>query len=151
MSRLLRHIDLFESIERDSDMLSGSKLKMIQVLFESLCASLSAAQGHGANKAVERKLQALSRAQKILKGLQLTLNEGAQPLLGSELGQLYAYMAKRLWQSNLHQDLTAIDEVLSLARILASAWQKLSQPIQVRADFPVLGAAELRGSVSYLA
>lgn len=151
MSRLPRHIDLFETIERDSDMLSGSKLKMIQVLFESLCASLSAAQGHGANHALERKLQALSRAQKILKGLQLTLNESAQPALGADLVQLYAYMARRLWQASSHQDAQAIDEVLSLTRTLTDAWKNVSHPVKMQFDFPSSNAGQLRTSVSYLA
>lgn len=151
MSRLPRHIDLFETIERDSDMLCGSKLKMIQVLFESLCASLAAAQGHGANRALERKLQALSRAQKILKGLQLTLSESAQPSLGTELAELYDYMARRLWHANFHQDAQAIDEVLSLTRTLSDAWQKVSQPVKMRFDFSSPDAGQLRSSVSYLA
>ena len=124
---------------------------MIQVLFESLCASLSAAQGHAANHALERKLQALSRAQKILKGLQLTLNQSAQPTLGADLAQLYAYMARRLWQASSHQDAKAIDEVLSLTRTLSDAWKKVSQPVKMQFDFPRADAVQLRSSISYMA
>jgi flagellar protein FliS len=151
MSRLTRSINFFESLERDSALLSGSKLSMIQVLFEALCASLSAAQGHSAQRATERKLQALSRAQRILKGLQLTLDDNDQVTLGADLAALYAYMSARLCDASFHQDAQAIDEVLSLARTLAQAWQTLSKPVKMQFDFAGLGGDQTRSSVSYLA
>ena len=126
MSRRSQHIDLYVSVQRDADLLSGSKLKMIQVLFEDLCASLSAAQGHGIHQATERKNQSLTRAQRTLKGLQMTLGQSAQPTLGSKLSELYHYMGARLWQAHVHGDHQAIAEVLVLTRILADAWMKLS-------------------------
>lgn len=151
MSRLARSIESFERLERDSELLSGSKLKMIQVLFEALCASLSSAQGHRAQRARERELQALSRAQRILKGLQLALDEAAQSSLGSDLGGLYSYMSARLWDASSRNDAQAIDEVLALTRTLSHAWQKLSKPAKVPFDFAGLSSADSRSSVSYLA
>jgi flagellar biosynthetic protein FliS len=126
MSRRSQHIDLYVSVQRDADLLSGSKLKMIQVLFEDLCASLSAAQGHGTHQATERKNQSLTRAQRTLKGLQMALGQSAQPTLASKLSELYHYMGARLWQAHVHGDHQAIAEVLVLTRILADAWMKLS-------------------------
>ena len=151
MSRLPRHIELFETIERDSDLLSGSKLKMIQVLFESLCRAISTAQGHGAHGAVESKVRALNQAQKILKGLQLALAENDHSTLGSDLGQLYAYMGSRLWQATFHPDEAALDEVLGLARTLSDAWHKLSQPVTMQFDYLGSGSQKPRSAVSYLA
>ncbi|MDH4478908.1 MAG: flagellar export chaperone FliS [Rhodoferax sp.] len=150
MSRLPRHIELFESIERDSDLLSGSKLKMIQVLFEALCTSISTAQGHQANQAAELKVRAVTRAQKILKGLQLALTENNQSTLGGDLAELYAYMAARLWHANRHHDAHALEEVLSLARTLSDAWQTLPQPASMRFDYVGSGAQTPRTSLSYL-
>jgi flagellin-specific chaperone FliS len=95
MSRRSQHIDLYVSVQRDADLLGGSKLKMIQVLFEDLCASLSAAQGHGIHQATERKNQSLTRAQRTLKGLQMTLGQSAQPTLGSKKSELYHNMGAR--------------------------------------------------------
>lgn len=126
MSSRSQQIDLYVSVQRDADLLSGSKLKMIQVLFEDLCASLCAAQGHGIHEATERKNQSLRRAQRTLKGLEMTLGKSAQPTLGSKLSELYNYMGARLWQAHVHGDHQAIAEVLCLTRILADAWMKLS-------------------------
>ena len=146
-----RHIDLFETVQRDADLLSGSKLKMIQVLFESLCGALSAAQGHGFNHVLERKLQSLSRAQRIIKGLQLTLDTNKQPSLGSALGQLYSYMGARLWHANVHQDNQAIHEVLSLSRTLSDAWQKLSHPAMTKGEMRSMETKTWPVTSSYLA
>jgi len=151
MSIRARNIDLFETVQRDADLLSGSKLKMIQVLFESLCAALSAAQGHGFNHVLERKLQSLSRAQRIIKGLQLTLDTNKQPSLGSALGQLYSYMGARLWHANVHQDNQAIHEVLSLSRTLSDAWQKLSHPAMTKGEMRSMETKTWPVTSSYLA
>ncbi len=129
MSRRPSHIDLFETVQRDADLLSGSKLKMILVLFENLSSALLAAQGHGSHMALERQHQALSRAQRIIKGLQLTLNASHHPILGASLKQLYGYMGARLWHANVHKDHQAIHEVLALTRTLSYAWQKLSHTV----------------------
>jgi flagellar protein FliS len=151
MSRLPRHIELFESIERDSDLLSGSKQKMVQVLFESLCNAISTAQGHSANQATELKVRAVTRAQKILNGLQLSLSEDGQSTLSTDLAHLYSYMAGRLWDANRHHDSGALEEVLSLARTLSDAWKKLSQPVKMHFDYVPSGSPNLSLGRSYLA
>lgn len=134
MSRLARHFEMFENVERESDLLSGSKLKMIQTLFEGLCASLSAAQGHDANHALERKVHALLRAQRILKGLQSTIKPDTDASLAAKLGPLYGYMAERLWRANTRNDSDALNEVLSLTRTLADGWQAVTRPATMRFD-----------------
>jgi flagellar biosynthetic protein FliS len=127
MTRRSQNIDLFLSVQRDADLLTGSKLMMIQVLFEDLCASLSSAQGHGVHQALERRQLALAHAQKIIKGLQLALDTSKQSELSSILGQLYSYMGARLWHAHVHRDNQAIGEVLSLTRTLTNAWRNLPQ------------------------
>ena len=134
MSRLARHFEMFENVERESDLLSGSKLKMVQTLFEGLCASLSAAQGHDANHALERKVHALLRAQRILKGLQSTIKPDTDASLAAKLGPLYGYMAERLWRANTRNDSDALNEVLSLTRTLADGWQAVTRPATMRFD-----------------
>ncbi len=151
MSRRTHLIHLYESVQRDSDLMTGSKLKMIQVLFESLNASLLAAQGHGLNQAPELKLQSLSSAQRIIKGLQLTLDSNRHPPLGSNLAYLYAYMGMRLWQANVHRDVQALSEVLLLTRTLSDAWKKLSQPITPRKEIRPMAYQNRRLTAPYMA
>jgi flagellar protein FliS len=149
MARRTQGIDLYESVQRDADLLTGSRLKMIQVLFESLSAALSAALGHGAHHALERRQQALSRAMRIIKGLQLTLDSNREPLLGSSLGQLYSYMGARLWHAHVHRDHPAIHEVLSLTRTLSDAWQKLSHSVKPPSDVGQTPAPKLPFTTTY--
>jgi len=140
MSRRPRHIDLFESVQRNAELLTGNKLKMIVVLFENLSSALLAAQGHGTHMALQQQHQALSRAQRIIKGLQLSLNDSHHPLLGSSLRQLYGYMGSRLWHATVHKDHQAVLEVLGLTRTLLDAWTNLSHVEKLPAE------AGLRGS-----
>lgn len=150
MFRRIPKIQLFEAVQRDADLLTGSKLKLIQVLFDGLCAALSAAHGHSIHKSLERKYQALSRAQRIIKGLQLTLDSSSQPWLSSALGQLYAYMGERLWHAQVRHDHEAINEVLLLARTLSEAWQTLSPSVAPALQMPPvpLNQGRIRASVS---
>ena len=150
MNRRMHPIDLFESVQRDAELLTGSKLKMIQVLFESLCSALLVAQGHGSNQAMERKVLALSRAQRIIKGLQLTLKTDHQTLLSSDLTQLYGYMGERLWEAHVNQDPQAIGEVLLLARTLSAAWLNLSPPVMSQIDLRSTVSHTSLGGSAYL-
>jgi flagellar protein FliS len=151
MHRRTPNIELFESVQMNANLLSGSKLNMIQVLFDGLSAALLAAQGHGINQAIERKLRALSRAQRIIKGLQLTLDKEKEHLLSTNLEELYRYMGTRLWHASALHDTDAITEVLWLTRTLSDAWSKLSQPMSQQYEVTLSPMKEGRLSRSYLA
>jgi flagellar protein FliS len=151
MHRRTPNIKLFESVQMNANLLSGSKLNMIQVLFDGLSAALLAAQGHGINQATERKLRALSRAQRIIKGLQLTLDKEKELLLSTNLEDLYRYMGTRLWHASALHDTEAITEVLWLTRTLSDAWSKLSQPMSQQYEVKLSPIKDGRLSRSYLA
>lgn len=151
MLRRTPNIELFESVQMNANLLSGSKLNMIQVLFDGLIAALLTAQGHGINKATERKLRALSRAQRIIKGLQLTLDKEKELSLSTNLEELYRYMGTRLWHASALNDTEAITEVLWLTRTLSDAWSKLSQPMSQQYEVTLSPMKEGRLSRSYLA
>lgn len=150
MYRRIPKIQLFEAVQRDADLLCGRKLNLIQVLFDGLSAALSAAHGHSTHHALDKKHKALSRAQRIIKGLQLTLDTRVQAGLSSTLGQLYGYMGERLWHAQVRQDNEAIIEVLMLTRTLSAAWQSLSPPVSPMIEMPpaALYQGRIRASVT---
>ena len=103
----------------------ANKVELIQMLFDGLTESLSSAKGHIQNNAIEEKSKALSRAGRIVVGLQGALDFERGGELAQNLNELYAYVTRRLFHVNAYNDLTVLDEVQSLIKDITEAWKSL--------------------------
>jgi flagellar protein FliS len=83
------------------------------------------AKGHIQNKAIEEKSKSISRASRIVVGLQSALDFNRGGELAHNLNDLYSYIIRRLIHVNARNDLEALDEVYSLMKDVADAWQNL--------------------------
>ena len=100
-------------------------MQLIQMLFDGLVDSLSAAEGEITRKNIIGKSKAINRATSIIYGLQASLdfNKGAE--LARNLNDLYEYMARRVMFANMHNDINALLEVKGLVNEIRSAWKLL--------------------------
>ncbi len=103
----------------------ANRVELIQMLFDGLIDSLSAARGHIERKAIEEKSKALTRASRIVVGLQAALDLDKGGELASNLNELYSYIVRRLLHVNVHNDLEALKEVHSLITEVREAWQQV--------------------------
>lgn len=101
----------------------ANRVELIQMLFDGLIDSMSAARGHIEHKALEEKSKALTRASRILVGLQSALDFEQGGDLAANLNELYAYGIRRLLHVNVHNDLDALREVHSLMTEVREAWR----------------------------
>jgi flagellar protein FliS len=104
---------------------TADNVQLIQMLFDGLTESLATAKGHIQNNAIEEKSKALSRAGRIVVGLQGALDFERGGELAQNLNELYAYVTRRLFHVNAYNDLTVLDEVQSLIKDIAEAWKTL--------------------------
>ena len=104
---------------------TADNVQLIQMLFDGLTESLASAQGHIQNNAIEEKSKALSRAGRIVVGLQGALDFERGGELAQNLNELYAYVTRRLFHVNAYNDLTVLEEVQSLIKDIAEAWKTL--------------------------
>jgi flagellar protein FliS len=95
------------------------------MLFDGLSESLASAKGHMMNNAIEEKSKALSRAGRIVVGLQGALDFEHGGELAQNLNELYAYVTRRLFHINAYNDLSALEEVQSLINDITEAWKTL--------------------------
>jgi flagellar protein FliS len=95
------------------------------MLFDGLTESLASAKGHIQNNAIEEKSKAISRAGRIVVGLQGALDFERGGELAQNLNELYAYVTRRLFHVNAYNDLTVLEEVQSLIKDIAEAWKTL--------------------------
>ena len=126
----------YGSVQVVTGVATADNIQLIQMLFDGLTESLASAKGHIQNNAIEEKSKALSRAGRIVVGLQGALDFERGGELAQNLNELYAYVTRRLFHVNAYNDLVVLDEVQSLIQDIAQAWKTLpsllnqTQPVQ---------------------
>ena len=115
----------YGSVQVVTGVATADNVQLIQMLFDGLTESLSSAKGHIQNNAIEEKSKALSRAGRIVVGLQGALDFERGGELAQNLNELYAYITRRLFHINAQNDLTALEEVKTLIKDISQAWQTL--------------------------
>ena len=103
----------------------ANRVELIQMLFDGLIDSLSAARGHIEHRAIEEKSKALARAGRIVVGLQAALDLDKGGDLAHNLNELYSYVLRRLLHVNAYNDLQALKEVHSLISEVREAWRQV--------------------------
>lgn len=103
----------------------ANRVELIQMLFDGLIDSLSAARGHIEHRAIEEKSKSLARASRIVVGLQAALDLDKGGDLATNLNELYSYIVRRLLHVNIHNDLTALEEVHGLITEVREAWRQV--------------------------
>jgi flagellar protein FliS len=108
----------------------ADSVQLIQMLFDGLIDSLSAAEGQIERKEVQAKGESLSRATRIVLGLQgsLDLEKGGE--IASNLADLYDYCTRRLMHANLKNDVDAVQEVKRLISEIRDAWSQVPELLQ---------------------
>jgi flagellar protein FliS len=126
----------YGSVQVVTGVATADNIQLIQMLFDGLTESLSSAKGHIQNNAIEEKSKSLSRAGRIVVGLQGALDFERGGELAQNLNELYAYVTRRLFHVNAYNDLVVLEEVQSLIQDIAQAWKTLpsllnqTQPVQ---------------------
>lgn len=103
----------------------ANRVELIQMLFDGLIDSLSAAKGHIEHRNIEDKSKALARASRIVVGLQAALDLDKGGDLAANLNELYGYLVRRILHVNIHNDLLVLEEVRSLISEVRDAWRQV--------------------------
>lgn len=110
----------------ESAVLSASPHQLVVLLFDGALSAMKKAAILIEQGDIPGKGRALSQAINIItNGLRAGLNHEAGGEISANLDSLYDYMTRRLLQANLHNDLSAIDEVSTLLSNIADAWKEI--------------------------
>jgi flagellar protein FliS len=96
--------------------------QLIQMLLDGLIESLNIAEGHIKRKAIAEKSYHLTRAGRIVLGLQNALDFESGGDVAKTLSELYQYLTRRLLHINIRNDLEALNEVRGLVQQVRDAW-----------------------------
>ncbi|MBS1207526.1 MAG: fliS [Proteobacteria bacterium] len=110
----------------ESAVLSASPHQLVVLLFDGALSAMKKAAILIEQGDIPGKGRALSHAINIItNGLRAGLNHETGGEISANLDSLYDYMTRRLLQANLHNDLSAIDEVSKLLSNIADAWKEI--------------------------
>lgn len=108
----------------------ADSVQLVQMLFDGLIDSLAAAEGQIERKEIQAKGESLSRAMRIVLGLQGSLNLEKGGEIAANLADLYDYCTRRLMHANLKNDVEAVQEVKRLISEIRDAWSQVPELLQ---------------------
>lgn len=131
-----RAAQAYSQIGVETGVAAASPQHLIVMLYDGALQAIAQARGHMAAGRIAEKGRALSRAVGIVdEGLKACLDP-AGGAIAAQLGELYAYVCRRLLVAGARNDLAALDEAAALLDELRDAWAQLDRA-PVPASAPV--------------
>jgi len=113
----------YAKVGLETGVLAATPHKLIVMLFDGAKMAIDRAYLHTQNKEIAAKGRAISHAISIInEGLRASLNKQVGGEIALNLDALYEYMANRLLEANLNNDLAMLTEVSGLIVELRGAW-----------------------------
>ena len=127
----------YKRVDIESAVASADKHELISLLFKALIGALAGAEVHHHHENKDQVREYLSKACRILAGLQGSLDYEHGGDIAVNLGQLYGYSIRKLFAANVNLDDAPdnVAEVKSLLEPIAEAWETMdrSKPSQLMA------------------
>jgi flagellar secretion chaperone FliS len=124
------HARLYSNVGVETSVVDASPHKLVALLFDGFFESVGQARMAIDARQTEVKGRAIGRAVRIVdEGLKASLDLQAGGALAADLAELYAYVARRLTQANLNNDIGALDECRTLMQPLREAWASIAPQV----------------------
>jgi len=115
----------YQNVGIQSQLHEASPHRLIQMLMDGALSRLAQARGALARGQTASKGQLIGKAISIIGGLREALNLEQGGEYAVRLDSLYDYMARRLLESNLQNDVGRLDEVYNLLSVVKSGWDQI--------------------------
>jgi flagellar secretion chaperone FliS len=112
----------------ESRILSADSVELVKMMYQASIAAVRDARRHLANHDIAARARAISKANRILTELTVSLDHERGGELSQGLERLYGYMNRRLIDANFRQADGPLEEVLGLLLTLAEGWDGV-QPV----------------------
>ena len=129
----MRSAQIYKSVDMETSVSEASPHELIRLLFDALLQSLATARTAILNNDVQAKSRAITRSIRLIEeGLKAGLNVNQGGELAQNLASLYDYCVFTAVQANSRNDVTKIDEVISLLKPVADGWNQIKGEAIVR-------------------
>jgi len=107
----------------------ASPHKLILMLLTGAQERIASAKIHMNNGKIGPKAENITTAMNIVTGLRASLDHEKGGEISSNLDALYEYMERRLFEANLKNDPSILDEVSNLLKEITSAWVGIADQV----------------------
>ncbi|QEP42758.1 flagellar export chaperone FliS [Ectothiorhodospiraceae bacterium BW-2] len=118
-------IQQYGQIANTGGVQDASPHKLVQMLLNGAIDRIASAKGHMLRGNIPEKTRFINSAINIIGGLRESVNKDRGGDLGQNLFSLYEYMETRLFDANLKNDPTLLDEVTNLIGEIREAWDQI--------------------------
>jgi flagellar protein FliS len=118
-------IKQYQQVSVNSSVMGASPHQLVQMLMEGALERIARAKESMIRKDFVIKGQNISSALQIVNGLQESLNKEAGGEIAENLNNLYDYMARRLIDANIQNDVRILEEVISLMVEIKMGWDAI--------------------------
>jgi flagellar protein FliS len=109
----------------ESEVNFASPHRIIQMLMEGALAKIASAKGCIQRGNSAEKVRQITWGMNIINGLRSSLDHQQGGDIVANLDSLYEYMGRRLQESSINNDVTALDEVVTLLTEIKSGWDEI--------------------------
>ncbi len=127
-----RKIDAYQR----SDVLTADPLTLVILCYNSAISNLKIAQARFSEHQFEAKTIAISKALDIIGELMSTLNFETGGDIAKNLNAIYQYALQRISYGDIHKDMSALDEVITILESLREAWKTIGSGKGQKQDAP---------------
>jgi flagellar protein FliS len=120
----------YKNAGANAEVMDADPHRLIQMLMEGALDRIAIAKGAMQQKNPAVKGERISSAITIIEGLRHSLNKDPGGELAMNLDDLYEYMASRLMEANIKDDVEMLDEVADLIRKIKSGWDEVPQRLK---------------------
>ncbi len=124
------NVSQYSSVNSYTGVTDASPHQLVQMLLDGALGKLSVVKGLMDRGETAKKGEVIGQAISIIGGLRSSLDLSKGGEIAANLDNLYEYMERQLIQANLNNDLTIINEVVSLLLEIKTAW--VSIPVESR-------------------
>ncbi len=109
----------------ENRILSADPMELVRLLYQAGMSAVRDARRHLAEGAIMERARSITRAGRILRELETSLDYERGGQISKTLGQLYEYMQRRLVEANFKQSDEPLAEVLGLLTTLLEGWSEV--------------------------
>ncbi len=120
----------YQAVGMHGDVEAASPHRLIELMMEGALDRIAQAQGALQRGEVASKGENVSKAINLIEGLRASLDHSHNAPIAGNLDALYEYMARRLLEANLRNDVAVFAEVAGLLRGIYEAWHAI--PVEAR-------------------
>lgn len=117
----------YQAVNTHVQAVDASPHRLIQMLMEGGLTRIAQARGAMERQQTAMKGELIGKAIGIIGGLRAGLNLEQGGEVAANLDSLYEYMANRLLEANVQNDMAPLDEVAGLLRNVKSGWDVIGQ------------------------